>query len=403
MTEGINPTFINTHEDKYTFLSCGESYREPPDFSALFMPFSKTTWSLIFITIFGWPLVLSLIENDFKLKHVLKDLDALFIGWAIILEQSPLRAGNYKGRRALYCYCGCVLLVIPILSNAYKGDNIKTLTKSFEVIPLTQMSQLINAGYKTYSAMGCLGTWIPNLLEMLEKGSGLDACLNEFDYQSEARRNQFTDEQFKLWKPMGYKIKDSFEYVKEEIDFLKKCQKTAFLDWRSVLEPLEKLLLEKHNKPKVNVGQEFLFAQSAGWRLKRYGSIKVLKRMWTIVESGIHNKLRNISYKPPVRTGYKPQKVEIDGNIFVQFVFHLFGLLFALLVFIAEFHKRINSFFNPVRVTVSLLNRNFLKQAQKAFLIGLKICVRGRKYFIDYYRQQCFKLSLLFTKRTSIH
>jgi len=39
-------TLINTHEDKFTFLSCGESYKEPTDFVALLKPFSKTTYGL---------------------------------------------------------------------------------------------------------------------------------------------------------------------------------------------------------------------------------------------------------------------------------------------------------------------------------------------------------------------
>jgi len=154
---------LTTAKDEYTFFSCGDPTYDPPDFFALFMPFTKTTWALIFMTIFGWPLVLSLIENDFHLKKVLKDFDALFIGWAMILEQSHFRATNYKGRGPLYCYCGCVLLAIFILSNAYKGDNIRSLTKSFERVPLTHMEQVITSGYKkgsgrkhSFQNIGCI-------------------------------------------------------------------------------------------------------------------------------------------------------------------------------------------------------------------------------------------------------
>jgi len=57
--------FLTT--DDYTFLSCGNTYNNPPDFLALFMPFTRLVWALIFLTIFGWPLVLSVIENDFNL------------------------------------------------------------------------------------------------------------------------------------------------------------------------------------------------------------------------------------------------------------------------------------------------------------------------------------------------
>jgi len=378
-------TLIKTHEDKYTFLSCGETYKEEPDFLALLLPFSKTTWALIFITIFGWPLVLSLIENDFNLNNVLKDFDALFIGWAMILEQSHLRATNYKGRGPLYCYCGCVLLAILIISNAYKGDNIKTLTKSFELVPLTHMSQLINAGYKTYSTKYCP-------LSELEIESSMHSriareftrdeyCYIEFDFLNDSRKqyNDETDEKLKLWKPMTYTFKEEDGVL----DLLIKCKNHALLAWRSVLEPLEKQLLIKHEKAKVYLGQEFIFPQRTGWKLSRYGSVKVLKRMWTIVESGVYNKLLNISYKPPAAVHYEPRRVKINGNIFVQFVYHSFGLSFALLVFIAEFHKRIHLCFTPVLVIFSFLIRNFLQQTQNAVLLGIKIFVPKRNYFSD--------------------
>jgi len=74
---------------------------------------------------------------------VLKDFDALFIGWAMILEQSHFRPENYKGRSPLYCYCGSVILAIFILLNAFRGDNIQVLAKSFELVPLTHMDQII--------------------------------------------------------------------------------------------------------------------------------------------------------------------------------------------------------------------------------------------------------------------
>jgi len=341
------------------------------------MPFTKTTWALIFITIFGWPWVLSLIENDFNLKKVLKDFDALFIGWAMILEQSHLRATNYKGRGPLYCYCGCVLLAIFILSNAYKGDNIKTLTKSFELVPLTHMSQLIKAGYRyqTYSAKSCF------LLQVNVMVTEDEFCRLEFDNHANEAGKQVTAEQLKLWKPMTSKIIE----VKGFFDLLRKCNKSALLDWGSVLEPFEKELLQNHEKTQVYLGQEFIFTQTTGWHLERYGKIKVLKRMWTLVESGAYNQLLNISYKPPVALRYEPQRVKIDGNIFVQFVFHSFGLLVALVVFIVEFHKRINLFFKPIRVIFSFLLGNFLHQTQKAFLLGLKILGRGRSRFINDY------------------
>jgi len=146
-------------------------------------------------------------------------------------------------------------------------------------------------------------------------------------------------------------------------------------------------LLKKHDKSKVYLGREFIFTVHSGWRSRRYGSVKVLKRMWTLIESGLYNELRNISNKPPIgKTVYVSRRIQIDGNIFVQFIFHSFGLLLALLVFIVELHRRINLFCNPVRVILNFLLSNFLQQTEKASLLGLKFIIRRRNYHFDDYR-----------------
>jgi len=352
---------LTTNIDDFTFLSCGDTYKDSPNVLALFMPYTKTTWGLIFFTIFGWPLVLSLIENEFEFKKVLRDFEALFIGWAMILEQSHFRATNYKGRGPLYCYCGCVLLALLILSNAYKGDNIKALTKAFELIPLTHMDQVIKAGYKTYTRQFCLLV-----------------CRNDFDEGKNGRRNQYTDEQLKLWEPMGLQ-RTTFYLAQVEVDFFGKCrEKKALLGWRSVLEPLQKQLRKSHVKTNAYLGQEFIYTRRVGWQLKRYASVKVLKRMWSLVESGVHSELLNISYKPMPDNIFEPRPLTIHGNIFVHFVIHLVLLLFALLVFVIELHKRIALCFNSVLLMSDLLIRNVLYQWQKVFLLGLRFLLKTR-------------------------
>jgi len=364
---------LTTGIDDFTFLNCGDAYNYQPNFLALFIPYTKVTWALIFMTIFGWPLVLSLIENEFNWKNVLKDFDALFIVWAMILEQSHLRATNYKGRGPLYCYCGCVLLAVFILSNAYKGDNIQTLTKAFELVPLTHIEQLIKAGSHTYTIQYCdaLG------------GGGFD-CITEFESEKEGRRNQYTDEQFKLWKPIGlYPNHGSFSTI--DVDSFEKCpNKKALLGWRSDLELLQNKVRQNQTNANIYIGQEFIYTRRKGWQLKRYGSVKVLKRMWTLVESGVYNEMHNISYKPLAAKVFEPSRLTIHGKIFIQFDFHSVGLLFALLVFVVELHKRIALCFNSVRLMCSLLVRNFFYQCQKVFLFGWKFYSRTRNGFAGY-------------------
>jgi len=77
---------------------------------------------------------------------------------------------------------------------------------------------------------------------------------------------------------------------------------------------------------------------------------------------------------------YKARRIKIDGNIFVQFIIHSLGLLLASLVFIIEFHKRMNLCCNPVRIIFSFLIGNFLEQIQKALLLGSKF-LYGKETF----------------------
>jgi len=379
MDKSVYEILLVKNEDRYTYLSCGNSYSEKADYLALFMPFTKLVCVLIFMTVFGWPLVLSLIENDFKLKNVLKDFDALFIGWAMILEQSHLRATNYKGRGPLYCYCGCVLLAILILSNAYKGDNIHTLTKSLELVPLTRMSQIIKAGYNIYSKNICFDGF-EELFKLFGNSSN---CIDDFSFEAKGRRNQYTDAQLKLWKPSGsIRTKAFREEIGVYVNFFEKCQKNkALLGWRSDLEPLQKKLRQMNVKADIYVGEEFIYTRRIGWRLKRYGTIKVLKRMWTIVESGVHNKIRNMSYKPPNGTVYEPRRINIQGNISTQFVFHSCGLLLALLTLIAESHKSAIRRFKLVCGILAFWFKNFARQCQKGLLCGLNFLLKKRKEF----------------------
>jgi len=146
--------------------------------------------------------------------------------------------------------------------------------------------------------------------------------------------------------------------VKNKVDFFEKCEyRKALLGWQIDLERLQKQLLENNFTANAYLGKEFIFTRRLGWRLRRYGNVKVLKRMWTLVESGVHNKLLNISYKPPRGTVFQPRPVNIMGNISVRFVVHSFGLLLSILLFIFESRKKIIHSLNYVFVLCKLLTK----------------------------------------------
>jgi len=180
---------------------------------------------------------------------------------------------------------------------------------------------------------------------------------------------------------MGFQLTEGF-FTDVDVDFFGKCQNNkALLGWRSGLEPLESRLRKRNAKAKVYLGKEFIYSRRVGWRLNRYGSVKVLKSMWSIVESGVYSKLLNISYRPPAGKHFEPRPLTIHGNIIVQFVFYSGGLSLALLILVAESRKKIASWFHSSSFGVKLrfLIRNFLNQSQGAFLQGLRLLRRRER------------------------
>jgi len=303
------------------------------------------------------PWVMSLIENNFKWKNVQRDFNVLILGWAMILEQYHRRATNYKRIGHLYCYCGCVVISILILSIAYKADNIRNqITNSCESVPITNMAQVKNAGYKTRTIKVCA--------ELLESYFCDDLFYIEANFSK--RRHQFIDDKrYKLWEPMdsivynhswfniiGKLFQNNLKQLQDSVfdlnaEFFGECEKQALLGWRSSLVRLEQELREEYKNAHIYVGKEFIFSRHFGWQLQRYGNVKVLKRMYTIVESGVHGKLLNVSYKPRAdRRVFQPRPLAIHGNISVPIVFHSLGLLLAIGNFISQAHTSITLWFH---------------------------------------------------------
>jgi len=233
------------------------------------------------------------------------------------------------------------------------------------MVPLTNMKNVINAGYKKYSSKYCAVT------DPLTYP--LKCTETQFKLLARLYRRQCTDEQYKLWEPLdsvtiNLTEDDELERV---LQWFGECQeKKAWLRWRDELVNLEIKLRRKLKSAQISLGKEFIFSRRKGWGLYRHGSIKVLKRMWTLVESGVYNELLNISYRPPMAKVSQPRKLAIQGNIFVQFIFLLCGLLFGLVIFVAEFYKTIVWCFVSVRDLVGFLIEKLLQNMTCELLLN---------------------------------
>jgi len=77
----------------------------------------------------------------------------LALGIILLLEQGHYLATNCSKRGPLYYTCGLTLLVLIVVSNAYKGDNIQSLTKLLQTIPYIKFTEIVNGGMKLLSPM----------------------------------------------------------------------------------------------------------------------------------------------------------------------------------------------------------------------------------------------------------
>jgi len=356
-----NSIILQIRWDVYTFITCGEPRKETLNFYSLFSPFEKLTWILILITTFAWPLLLSLIEHNFCLKSVAKDFDALFIGLAILLEQSHLRSTNYTGRKSLYFYCASAMLTFLVLCNAYRGDNIKTLTKSFEILPFKKLSHLISSSYTMYTMtirfynLDSLAIYF-----ILENKVTQIHVHNELPFEAEQYKLLVSQDQFNAWNSSFKPHKDGSDAatgdVSQEVPFMdlswyskewkrkdagfeviKNCTNIALCGWKSDLLLIKKELGKgKTNKSKIFIGEEYLFKTYSGMQIFSYGYQKYRQHIWTLFESGVYNLLVNASNKASIPIQSEPIAINLKGNIIIQFILLSIGLAGSALLFLCE-------------------------------------------------------------------
>jgi len=120
--------------------------------------------------------------------------------------------------------------------------------------------------------------------------------------------------------------------------------------YRSALILLKRQLenISDGNK-EIFVGKESVLKMHHGLKIVGYGNSEVLKRTWTIFESGTLNWLINISEKEEPQRKFKPKAIKLKGNILIQFsmfIKHLHIKLHFWLFEIRAIFKHLKSFKN---------------------------------------------------------
>jgi len=234
------------------------------------------------------------------------------------------------------------MLAFLVLCNAYRGENIETLSKSFEILPLTKLSHLLESPYTIYTKLVLILNRQTFFSYILANDSDEFTVYNELTYESKEYESLVNHDQLSAWNSSFKPHKDGLEFAyggeyAAGFEIIKNCNNIALSGWKSELLLMEKELTEfKPNTTKIFIGEEYLFKTYSGMHIYLYGYQKYRQHIWTLFESGVYNLLVNASNKPTIPIQSEPTAINLSGNIIIQFIVLSIGLAGSALLLLYE-------------------------------------------------------------------
>lgn len=146
-TEGSQTDFLVVEETHpFKFVSCGGGprYKSILSFSSFYNVFDRWTWYSIFLLYF---LIIQVISG-LKSRS-----DVLLTSFAILVEQGQTKCIRLRNKNSvmghIFAY-GSLVIAAVLLSNAYKGDNITTLTLPSLPLPYETLDDLLKNNLTLY-------------------------------------------------------------------------------------------------------------------------------------------------------------------------------------------------------------------------------------------------------------
>jgi len=334
-----NPALVRGR-DEFTFISCGITPWQKTSLYGFFSSFDSITWACIIVFILVWPVVLTLIESDFNYKEVLWDSQTWLLGFVLLLEQGHCLVENRTGKGPLYYTCGLTLLVLIILSNAYKGKNIELLSESFKVIPYTNIQQILRDEYKILTRLEPTFNAESNNTKVYGDvfilGPEYESFRHEFGWQVSDSLLKELDKKVEL-HPDSQAL---FEFFSDTSypEIVRKCNQVALVGWTSdVIQTIYKQIEEKVDAPaRVYLGSEPLFRRNTGWWLNHWRNPEIPQRLAYLKQSGIPDEWISIAKIDKGEVPAMPVSLSLNGNVLVQFYCLSCGLLVAGGCFVVE-------------------------------------------------------------------
>ncbi len=298
------------------------------------------------------------------------------------LEQGNNTAGNVNHANHLYFLSGAWIIVLVVLTNAYKGENITDLTAPVSPIKPELYDDLLRLNFSIYCRstdmfFNRITRWFNEEVDDSPFNKGKGFSDNELSVSLRfAEDNNIVKKYRKinnLTRPLTLdeideEIEEGFGmYVKR----LQYCNKTAFVSWKGDISETQTMLKyelqnkrnfsESQVKRVISVGKEYILPTRKGWALNEVElPIKpILFRITAMVESGIAKQWKDLEAWRRLNTLTKdfrrfldggPTKLNLGDNIVVVFyaqaiVVSVTSLAFAVEILVHLFTTRYNQTF----------------------------------------------------------
>ncbi|CAL8136830.1 unnamed protein product [Orchesella dallaii] len=381
---------FRVHPMKLKFVSCGTAGENGLAFEQLSSIFDVYIWIGILSTTVSITLLCSYIRCCHHEKIQVLNCKILVITFLheyvdvfkALLEQGDPIANKYLKFRNFRWAFGFFLLMILIVSSAYKNDNITKLTLPRDPIPFDTFDALTNYSFQIYTRMNTIGGYQRYTLPPYVYDVFYKPFMKFLGIRNEHHRAVMTPSELYLFSKGDYShslvFDDSsiilpnrtknvlnntqlhpdylsilYNGTPTSVDILRSCNQTAlFLPDVEAHEAYYDLLNLKESRDKTYLSKESMFEIDSIIGFGRAVSPKVIDRLQSLEISGIYGWWTDfvVNYMTRVRGGRVQSnsngegadvKSNLKGNISVVFVVLAIGWGVSKLVFLGEVWKRL--------------------------------------------------------------
>ncbi|OXA49123.1 hypothetical protein Fcan01_16078 [Folsomia candida] len=287
-------------EDAFEFVTCDgiKQTREAISFAGYFGAFDYWTWMFLGIATLTTPLIIVGITQIPGIIIKQERFDLLILSCLKpLLEQGDSWLTNPTRTRFIYPLVTTWMLVSIVISNAYKGENITSLTSPNKPKLVETYRDLLEGGYIIYSkafspaTVSSLNDLVPHEISFKFSEIGL-----EMGILIDSTISYLQDALITFYKKLSKNVHlppNIFELIKGRtnssyVDEISNCNKTVLaLRSDQIEEHLLLLKTRKVSRETVVEGKDKLLKTAGGFILQDWTNNKVLVAFSALVHSGI--------------------------------------------------------------------------------------------------------------------